>query len=305
VVREPLLRLPWPLPALLVWGASWSVFLAGQRWLQLPQVMALLPAAAVAIACSLRQGTRWRKIFIAWGFPLSLAASGLIGQVPAWTWLLPLAMLAVVYPVRTWTDAPLFPTPAGALRGLAQLVPLPPGARIVDAGCGLGDGLRELQREYPQAHLAGIEWGWPLFVASCLRARFAQVRRGDLWRDDWWPMSWSTCSSGRRAWGARPRRQGASSAPGPGWPAWNFRCRARGRPGRWRARTVGPCGCTGRRFGPGEGGSGFSPRRAPHRQPLHQQGSSRSLRIASHFGAWSSRCSSFIPQNPKRPGRWV
>jgi hypothetical protein len=214
VVREPLLRLPWPLPALLVWGASWSVFLAGQRWLQLPQVMALLPAAAVAIACSLRQGTRWRKIFIAWGFPLSLAASGLIGQVPAWTWLLPLAMLAVVYPVRTWTDAPLFPTPAGALRGLAQLVPLPPGARIVDAGCGLGDGLRELQREYPQAHLAGIEWGWPLFVASCLRARFAQVRRGDLWRDDWWPMSWSTCSSGRRAWGARPRRQGASSAAG-------------------------------------------------------------------------------------------
>ena len=185
MVREPLLRLPWPLPALLVWGASWSVFLAGQRWLQLPQVMALLPAAAVAIACSLRQGTRWRKIFIAWGFPLSLAASGLIGQVPAWTWLLPLAMLAVVYPVRTWTDAPLFPTPAGALRGLAQLVPLPPGARIVDAGCGLGDGLGELQREYPQAHLAGIEWGWPLFVASCLRARFAQVRRGDLWRDDW------------------------------------------------------------------------------------------------------------------------
>lgn len=177
--------MPWPLPALLVWGASWSVFLAGQRWLKLSPVLAILLAAGVAIACSLREDTRWRRIFIAWGFPLSLAASGLIGEVPAWAWLLPLAMLAVVYPVRTWTDAPLFPTPAGALQGLAQLVPLPPGARIVDAGCGLGDGLRELHREYPRARMVGIEWSWPLVVGSSLRAGFARVRRADLWRDDW------------------------------------------------------------------------------------------------------------------------
>jgi hypothetical protein len=37
--------------------------------------------------------TAWRRIFIAAGFSLSLAASGLAGAAPAWAWLLPLAAL--------------------------------------------------------------------------------------------------------------------------------------------------------------------------------------------------------------------
>ena len=65
----------------------------------------------------------------------------------------------------------MFPTPAGAL-GLARLVPLPPEARVLDAGCGLGDGLRELHREYPQTQLAGVEWSWPLRLACAWRCRF-------------------------------------------------------------------------------------------------------------------------------------
>ena len=56
--------------------------------------------------------TPWRRVFIAAGFPLSLAASGLAGAMPAWGWLLPLALLALVYPMNAWRDAPLFPTPA-------------------------------------------------------------------------------------------------------------------------------------------------------------------------------------------------
>ncbi len=56
---------------------------------------------------------------------------------------------------------------------------------MLDAGCGLGDGLRELRREYPQARLEGLEWSWPLRVACGWRCRFARVRRGDIWRADW------------------------------------------------------------------------------------------------------------------------
>jgi trans-aconitate methyltransferase len=78
-----------------------------------------------------------------------------------------------------------FPTPAGALRGLGAGVPMGPGAPVLDAGCGLGAGLRELRREYPQAALEGIEWSWPLWLASSLRCRFARIRRGDLWSADW------------------------------------------------------------------------------------------------------------------------
>ena len=105
--------------------------------------------------------------------------------MPAWGWLLPLALLALVYPLNAWRDAPLFPTPTGALQGLAQLAPLAAGARVLDAGCGLGDGLRELKREYPRAALDGLEWSWPLRFACAWRCRDARVRRGDIWAADW------------------------------------------------------------------------------------------------------------------------
>ena len=37
-----------------------------------------------------------------------------------------LALLLAVYPLNAWRDAPLFPTPAGALQGLETIAPLPP-----------------------------------------------------------------------------------------------------------------------------------------------------------------------------------
>ena len=56
---------------------------------------------------------------------------------------------------------------------------------MVDAGCGLGAGLRELHANYPQAELHGLEWSWPLTLACALRCRFARVRRADIWAVDW------------------------------------------------------------------------------------------------------------------------
>ena len=174
----------WPLPALLTWALAWGLFLLLQS---------LGAASAVAMGLPLLLGaglamlgsTPWRRVFIAAGFPFSLAASGLAGALPAWAWLLPLALLVLLYPLGTWRDAPLFPTPRGALEGLQKLVPLGQDARIVDAGCGLGAGLIELQRIYPQARIEGLEWSWPLRGLCALRCRFAQVQRADIWAADW------------------------------------------------------------------------------------------------------------------------
>ena len=179
------MKLPWPMPALLAWAASWSAFVLSTRWLGMWPVAALLLSAGVGLALSLFGNTRWRRIFMAWGFPLSLAASGLMGDVPAWAWLFPLALLGVMYPIHTWSDAPLFPTPTGALGHLPRFAPLKDGARILDAGCGLGAGLGELRRAYPAARLDGIEWSWPLRFACALRTPFARIRRGDIWTADW------------------------------------------------------------------------------------------------------------------------
>jgi len=119
------------------------------------------------------------------GFPLSLLATGAAGGLPGWVWLLPLALLLALYPLNTWRDAPLFPTPTLALKGLALKAPLPEGAQVVDAGCGLGAGLKALRGEYPMAQLHGLEWSWPLTLLCALRCRFARVRRADIWAADW------------------------------------------------------------------------------------------------------------------------
>ena len=176
----------WPLPALLAWGLAWLIFV-GLTSLHVAALAAFATASGAAVLLSAFGSTRWRRIFIAVGFPLSLVASGMAGGMPAWAWLLPLGLLALLYPVSTWRDAPLFPTPAGALRGLAALAPLVPSAAIVDAGCGVGDGLRELHREYPAARIDGLEWSWPLRLACAWRCRFARVRRADIWTAEWSP----------------------------------------------------------------------------------------------------------------------
>jgi hypothetical protein len=176
--------MPWPLPALLAWALTWAVFFGLRAW-GLPMLLSLPLATLVGLLCAWPAASRWRQIFIAGGFPLS--AMLLVGPagLPAATWLLPLGLLLLLYPMRSWRDAPLFPTPPGALAGLAAAVPLPPGAAVLEAGCGLGHGLRALREQYPQARLHGLELSRPLAVACRWRCRFARVRRGSLWKADW------------------------------------------------------------------------------------------------------------------------
>jgi len=176
--------LPWPLPALAVWAGAWwlyRVLVAGG----LPPWLGLLAGTALGLGCSLLATRRLRALVVALGFPLSLLASGLAGTLPPWAWLLPLALLWLIYPRQAWRDAPLFPTPAAALDGLSLAAPLPPAARVLDAGCGLGHGLRALRRAYPRARLEGVEWSWPLARWARWRCPQAEVRRGDLWAGSW------------------------------------------------------------------------------------------------------------------------
>lgn len=177
------LRVPWPLPALLAWAAAWLLYAALQRT-TVPAVLALLLACALGTAASLLGKTWWRRGLIAAGFPLSLLASGASG-IPAWAWLVPLALLLLVYPLNAWRDAPLFPTPRQALDALPGAAPLAPQARVLDAGCGVGDGLVALRRAYPQAQVEGVEWSGALRLLCALRCPWARVQRGDMWGVDW------------------------------------------------------------------------------------------------------------------------
>ncbi len=173
----------WPATALLAWVLVWLLFWALQR-LGLSDLLALLLASAAGVALSLLGPTWWRRVTIGVGFPLSLALSG-AAALPAWAWLLPLALLLLIYPLNAWRDAPLFPTPAHALRELARFAPLRPDAWVLDAGCGLGDGLKALREAYPSARLHGLEWSWALRGLCALRCPWARIRQGDIWLADW------------------------------------------------------------------------------------------------------------------------
>ncbi|CAM8635868.1 AdoMet_MTases domain containing protein [Oxalobacteraceae bacterium] len=168
---------------MMAWGGSWLCYGLLEKsgmttWL------ALSAATLLGALLSVLAGTFWRRIAVAVGFPLSLLLSGAV-SLPAWTWLLPLIIVAMVYPMNAWRDAPLFPTPAEALSGMAICAPLNPGASILDAGCGLGHGLRALRSAYPQATLHGIEWSWPLRALTALLCPWAKIRQGDMWAADW------------------------------------------------------------------------------------------------------------------------
>lgn len=177
----------WPLPAIVAWVLCWTLFrTVWEQGLALPWSLAL--ASALGVALSLWGASWWRRALIAAGFPVSLALTlGLLGgsAVPAWAWLFPLGLLLLVYPVNAWRDAPLFPTPRNALTALPNHAPLPAGAHVLDAGCGLGHGLQALRRAYPQAQLHGMEWSWPLRLLCGVVCPWASVRRADIWQASW------------------------------------------------------------------------------------------------------------------------
>ena len=183
--RRRLLR--WPVPALLSWAVAWGAYLLMQGF-GLGLLSSLLAAAMLCLALALTQGNRWRRLIVAGGFPLSWLLTGHAAAVPPWVWLLPLALLLLAYPRHAWHDAPLFPTPRGALLELARLAPLRPDARVLDAGCGLGHGLRELRGAYPLARLEGIEWSALLARLAAWRCPWAEVKRGDMWAQSWAPF---------------------------------------------------------------------------------------------------------------------
>jgi len=176
--------LNWPMPALLAWSLAWLCFEV-LKTLGLPEWVAMVMATFLGGALTTLVHTRMRRALVVLGFPLSMLASSSSFAMPSIGWLLLLGLIVLIYPRKAWRDAPLFPTPKKALQELPEHIALGGGARILDAGSGLGDGLIALRDAYPRADLNGLEMSWPLRIVSALRCSFARIRQGDIWLADW------------------------------------------------------------------------------------------------------------------------
>ena len=183
--------LTWPLPALLAWGMSWGLFslllslFGSNEW-------ALLGATVLSVVLTTLGTTLWRRFLIVVGFPLSqLLLIQASWTLPPLAWLGLVILIALVYPLNAWSDAPLFPTPSKALIELPLHIQLGEpgqlgvGAKILDAGCGLGDGLKALRGAYPNSKLFGLDMSWPLRFFCALRCPWANIRQGNIWLADW------------------------------------------------------------------------------------------------------------------------
>jgi SAM-dependent methyltransferase len=262
----PLLRLPcsWPLPAVLAWAAAWLVWAVASAT-EVPATAAWVIAAGAGSLPALAARGLMRKGIVALGFPLSSLALGLSTGLPAWVWLLAVLPLLLAYPLRAWRDAPFFPTPAQALQGLPQV--MRPPQRVLEAGCGLGHGLRALRSVWPQAALHGVEWSPLLALAARLRCPWAQVRRGDMWGEDWsaydvvylfqrpesMPRAWQKANAQMHpgSWLVSLEFAIPDVAPhaqlqaGTGKPLWVYRTRSQAALNRrrpWPITTQAPCG---------------------------------------------------------------
>lgn len=206
----------WPLAALLAWSSTWLLLRAALA-LEVALALAIWLATALGVVLSLWGDRWWRRILIAGGFPLSLLLSQSTlptGALPAWAWLVPLGLLLLVYPLGAWRDAPLFPTPLHALDELPQHAPLPEGAAILDAGCGLGHGLRALRRAYPHAQWHGVEGSRMLRMLCALRCPWALVRHGDMWDANWSPYDMVYLFQRPESMDAAARKAQAELRPG-------------------------------------------------------------------------------------------
>lgn len=177
--------LRWPVPALAAWALAWALFAALRQVPALPAVLSAAFAGSVpaVLAFSVRGGLR--RLWVMAGFPVSAVLLGAGGPIPGWAWLVPLALLLAIYPLRAWRDAPMFPTDAAALSGLGRRIPLPERARVLDAGCGLGHGLVALRAEFPHACTEGVERSRLLSWGARWRCRQSRIACADMWDLDW------------------------------------------------------------------------------------------------------------------------
>lgn len=173
--------LKWPTLSLFSWISDWLLFLILVQLDFLSSIAFSIVLCFVVIKLFIIRTSKWKKIFLALGFPLSSfllqinQASSTIG------WLMPLLILLIVYPPKSWNDAPIFPTPKDALLGLNYILNLKNNSKILDFGSGAGHGIKAILQEWPKSYVFGVENSILLYLYTKIKYRKATIIFENMW----------------------------------------------------------------------------------------------------------------------------
>lgn len=207
-------RLPWPMPALLAWSAGWLAWWAAATCAA-PHaaglLLALLASGMLAWPC---QGT-WRRLIAAAGFPLSAIVLGPAAGWPAWcgcsSWR------------HCWRSTPCAP---GVTHPCSP--PRPMRWRVCSSWCPFRAACWTpavaWAMVWPPCSACGPRPGckawngarcWPAWPPGVARRRTScAVTCG---HSHGRATTWSTSSSGLRAWPGPGPRPSVNCHPAPGW----------------------------------------------------------------------------------------
>ncbi len=171
----------WPTLSLLSWISDWLVFLWLINLKVGSSVAFFIVLLLVIVKLLIVKTSKWKKIFLLLGFPLSAfllqinQASSTIG------WLMPLLILLIVYPPNSWKDAPIYPTPKNALDGLNAILNLKNNSKILDFGCGVGHGIKAILQEWPNSYVFGVENSIFFYLFTKLKYHKATIIFDNMW----------------------------------------------------------------------------------------------------------------------------
>ncbi len=147
----------WPVLSFVSWISDWLFFVLLIH-LEIESSLAFFLVLFFILSKNLLIDlSKWQKLFLLLGFPLSSFLLQINQASSSVGWLMPLFILLLIYPPNSWKDAPIFPTPSNALNGLNFILDLKNNSKILDFGSGTGNGIRAILKEWPNSYVFGVE----------------------------------------------------------------------------------------------------------------------------------------------------
>jgi SAM-dependent methyltransferase len=157
--------------------------LSDATWL----IVGLHSGLAMLLSLFLRLPPWW--LIIQAAFVPAVVLAFRLGVAPA-SYLLAFAVFWLIFRDNTAERVPLYLSSDRCWQAVGDLLPTDRPIRFLDAGCGLGGGLRILARRFPESHFEGIEsaplpWLYARFMARKLPN--CRIRPGNLRELDFQP----------------------------------------------------------------------------------------------------------------------